>query len=1480
MKSSAYFFIASLTVLSILGSSTVSAQNKPQGTLGTATPVIQPAAYTNPKLNYVRTWEPSAPLKDTVAVASSTRILREVKQTTQYSDGLGRPVQIVSKASTPNGRDMVSMNVFDPYGREEYTYLPYVHQASSDGKFKVDPFSAQSTFYQNAIFNPGMVGESIFYSKTEFESSPLNRTIKKYAPGNSWSTHPVENLYQVNDAKDSVRIWTIGGGLPVSTAIYGAGQLAKHIVIDENANQSIVYTDKDDKVILKKVQIGNAPATGYYGWLCTYNVYDDLGNLRYVIPPLGVEAIKSNWILTAAVDTGLCFQYQYDTRQRVIMKRTPGSGRTLMVYDKRDRLVFTQDSIQRAKSPAEWMVTFYDELNRPVMTGLYRKTISADSLQKSMNAASVSQSISYIAPANADLAVYEYDSSPLYTATNSVSLLDGFDSGTGGEFVAEISTALAGDTITVVANNPLPNIPASALTPLTYNFYDNYNYKDKLAFVGPDTNKLQAADTLYPERRPIADNVNGLLTGTKIRVLGTEKWLTTTTYYNDKGRIIQVVSENNLGGKDVTSSLYSFKGSVLATYIRHQNPKSPTAQTTVLTTLTYDPMGRLLTIRKRLNDDVSQERIILSNSYDEIGQLRLKRLAVTSSGSMLDSLNYTYNSRGWLQGINKNFLNSGNVASNWFGLELSYDYGFKVNQYNGNIAGVKWKTRSDSAWTYGYSYDKNNQLIAADFSQRNGNSWVLGTKDFSVSNLSYDANGNIKTMLQKGMIGTTSRTIDSLVYAYPSNSNRLLSVTDIDSSITRPARLGDFIDGNTTTKDYFYDANGNMIADLNKRISSITYNHLNLPVSVTITGKGTITYQYDAVGNKLSKTVVDNTGSSTKTVVTDYAGIFIYQKDSLELISHEEGRIRPVYKTAAPIAYVYDYFEKDHLGNVRTVLTDQTDFTMYAATMETVAATTETALFGNIEETRAEKPSGYPQDDAAVQNKYVAKLNAKNGGRKIGPSLVLRVMAGDTVKIGAKAFYKSQEPQDNNRNVPLEDMLASLVQVFGSISDEGSTHLSSVATNATPFNSDFYNNHYQRLKEKENNIQSFYRPKSYLNFVLFDDDFKMVEKNSGVRQVKENPDELQNISVDRMAIEKSGFLYVYTSNESQQDVFFDNIVVALNSGPLLEETHYYPYGMVMAGISSNALKGANYQENRIKYNGKEIHNNEFSDGSGLEWEDYGARMYDVQLGRWFVPDPLVDRFANESPFVYGGNNPVLNIDVAGGFKFPKPKAGQKTHDYERTYPKFTQYLKTGISNLLKSQELVDAYAKFGYLSLADLQNDFTWGKGATIKIVPYPGGTYEDEASRYARGYTHDDDRGETIEIREELVAMFEKAPPEEQEALFYWVIRTLLHEEVHRGNLKNGTNGGEPGIDFDDWVWAPIKDGYRAPDPVTPGFGDTNPREKMIKYANDVIADKKQTEEGKKMLPNILDAQTAETIKSYMDRNPNIKLEVKTTLP
>ena len=94
----------------------------------------------------------------------------------------------------------------------------------------------------------------------------------------------------------------------------------------------------------------------------------------------------------------------------------------------------------------------------------------------------------------------------------------------------------------------------------------------------------------------------------------------------------------------------------------------------------------------------------------------------------------------------------------------------------------------------------------------------------------------------------------------------------------------------------------------------------------------------------------------------------------------------------------------------------------------------------------------------------------------------------------------------------------------------------------------------------------------------------------------------------------------------------------------MEETYYYPFGLVQKGISS---KAAGTLQNKIKFNGKEEQSGEFSDGSGLEWTDYKYRFYDYQIGRFFTQDLLADKYPHYAPYQFAGNQVPNAIDLDG-----------------------------------------------------------------------------------------------------------------------------------------------------------------------------------------------------------------------------------------
>jgi RHS repeat-associated protein len=640
-----------------------------------------------------------------------------------------------------------------------------------------------------------------------------------------------------------------------------------------------------------------------------------------------------------------------------------------------------------------------------------------------------------------------------------------------------------------------------------------------------------------------------------------------------------------------------------------------------------------------------------------------------------------------------------------FGMELSYDYGFNTgSQFNGNISGIKWRSMGDGDYrSYGFEYDPSNRLLRADFNQRAGyNDWKKAVSsnlninfsmymgDGETPSSGYDANGNILSMSQYGLQQNASPLIDQLNYSYQqSNSSNKLDLVSDGSGFT--PKLGDFKDGGNWGSDYSYDANGNQKNDANKSISNIVYNYLNLPEQVSISGKGTIGYTYDAQGEKRSKTVTETGATVTYkgqnyynvsiTTTTYYINSWVYESKSysdgtlqnamgyatkLMFSGHEDGRIRPVYTYNTLTAFAGDYFVKDHLGNIRMVLTDEQQVNYYPATTlegtysygapEANSMVNQEKQYYRIDpgyivnkpwynsyldypnhnDVPPSNPNpNYPAGASPGQYATSQKVYSLNGStNRTGLEMVIKVMAGDKVDIFGRSYHTNYSSVSNSNSTPL-----SILQIMSGLISSPSNAISGKGVSASQlesWNSGLVPSSFIRGQNYESGTTI---PKAYINYIFLDDQFRYVDGGASrvgnYGEVKQHWSELSNL-----AAQKNGYLLVYVSNESNFTVFFDNLQVVHKPGPIVEETHYYPFGLVMNGISSKGLSGV--VDNKKKYNGIE-QNTDFD----LNLYDAFFRNLDPQIGKWWQVDPKIDGQEMWSPYNAMSDNPILHSDPLG-----------------------------------------------------------------------------------------------------------------------------------------------------------------------------------------------------------------------------------------
>ena len=417
--------------------------------------------------------------------------------------------------------------------------------------------------------------------------------------------------------------------------------------------------------------------------------------------------------------------------------------------------------------------------------------------------------------------------------------------------------------------------PSSSPTVLVQSYYDGYGF---VGGTGLPTGQFTKDTSGYGR---------GSLTGSAVTVFGSSTKIYKAFYYDIKGRMTKSVQNNLLSGYDITSTVYTFSDKPSG--VTHTHTASGKTTRTEVYTYTYDHADRISKVQHSLG---STAITLYDATYDNFGRLLTKQYHGTST----NKLTYAYNLRSWLTGI----------SGTCFTQNLYYNTGVGTAKYNGSISSMTWKSGNESTVRgYKFTYDGLDRVLNATYGETASIS--TNANRFSENVTGYDKNGNIKSLQRYGQTGASAYgLIDNLTFTL--NGNQL---SRVDDAVMASAYGGgfEFKDGVKQVGEYTYDANGNLTKDLNKGITDIQYNCLNLPSAVTFSDGSTITYVYAADGTKLR--TVHKIGGATTT--TDYCGNVVYENGAQKLLITEEG-----YITLSDNKYYY--YLKDHQGNNRVVI--------------------------------------------------------------------------------------------------------------------------------------------------------------------------------------------------------------------------------------------------------------------------------------------------------------------------------------------------------------------------------------------------------------------------------------------------------------------------------------------------------------------------------------------------------------------------------
>lgn len=731
------------------------------------------------------------------------------------------PVSSIESLTADNSR--ITVRYHDGLGRPFETIRHRNSPSSADivSLMEYDRYGRPSKSWKDLPYlsnGAAVTGNAVFFESAEFHGDStaftdftydaLDREAQITGPGQHWKEagSAILHSHRLNRDGECRRFLLSETDELIDAGFYPAGTVNVETVIDEDWHKSELYTDGRGNLILER------KFTVSMFFPEEMDSPDEVQMDTYYVFD---DLCRLHYVLPPEASASgnlkratedYAFIYRYGPAGLNTWKRIPGKSWDRFIYGMRREAVGKQDSTMRARGV--FQLTIPDNLGRPAVTAFVEDTFPKDLETADLRAAPDSSRIGY---RWADSSVMSRFSLPQI--------------------------------------QDLPEI-------LSVNYYDNYDYQRQI----PDT-RLQASSYVKPA------NATSLLTGALTLSFPDKDTIISAVYYDD---LKWPVQQREILPEDIAhfcSFDYDFIGNVTGS---REIVQINGISDTLVREMSYDPAGRVLEDRSRLN---GSKPATVSYSYDEIG--RTDEMTYSAGWTPL-RIRSTFNIRDWLMSI----------QSSMFNMELNYDKpATKVipHPMSGDISDMSWSYMSNKSRTgaYVFIYDGLSRLTEAlpfgDYYH----------KHEEITN--YDRNGNLR------ILNRYERRDTSCQMQFNYNGNRIFA-----ASLDNGTNIGNV--------QFSYDADGRMIHDGANGLD-LSYSHIGRVQDISGDGITLARYSYSTDGRKLSAT--DRYGNGLI-----YVGSLVYRKQDgstrFDSAPFSHGRFVFCKDRIEP-----HYFITDHIGSVR-----------------------------------------------------------------------------------------------------------------------------------------------------------------------------------------------------------------------------------------------------------------------------------------------------------------------------------------------------------------------------------------------------------------------------------------------------------------------------------------------------------------------------------------------------------------------------------